>query len=124
MPTAHSGENVTAMFLQLAEEEMRQESGTQSTSSTRHLLIFQQENTHENISPVDPVFPPTAKTATTPPTANADATPPTTNADVAPPTADVTPPIASTASSSREDSSTQPCRVFTIPPDLLLTEDE
>eukprot|EP00061_Rhincodon_typus_P000180 g10805.t1 len=50
----------------------------------------------------------------TPPTADADATPPTADADVAPPT-------ASTASSCREDSSTQPCRVFTIPPDLPLT---
>eukprot|EP00061_Rhincodon_typus_P002439 g17578.t1 len=44
-----------------------------------------------------------------PPTADTDATPPTTDADVAPPT-------TSTSSSSRGDSSTQPCRVFTIPP--------
>eukprot|EP00061_Rhincodon_typus_P016045 g44049.t1 len=48
-------------------------------------------------------------TDSAPPTANA--TLPTTDADVAPPT-------TSTASSSRGDSSTQPCRVFTIPPDL------
>eukprot|EP00061_Rhincodon_typus_P001245 g14163.t1 len=35
--------------------------------------------------------------------------PPT--ADVAPPTADIAPPTTSTASSSRGDCSTQPCRV-------------
>eukprot|EP00061_Rhincodon_typus_P001989 g16330.t1 len=41
---------------------------------------------------------------------------------VAPPTSDIAPPT--TASSSRGDNSTQSCRVFTIPPDLPLTEDE
>eukprot|EP00061_Rhincodon_typus_P001232 g14113.t1 len=35
---------------------------------------------------------------------------------IAPPTTDVAPPTTSTASSSRGDCSTQPCRVFTIPP--------
>eukprot|EP00061_Rhincodon_typus_P002299 g17128.t1 len=67
----------------------------------------------------------------TPPTTNVDATLPTTDvnatlptdANVTPPTTDVAPPIVSTASSSRGDSSTQPCRVFTITPDLPLTED-
>eukprot|EP00061_Rhincodon_typus_P010769 g35306.t1 len=52
--------------------------------------------------------PPTADTA--PPITDAEATPPTT--DATPPTANAnaTPPTASTASSSRGDSSTQPCR--------------
>eukprot|EP00061_Rhincodon_typus_P001416 g14741.t1 len=40
------------------------------------------------------------------------------------PTANVAAPTASAASSSRVYTSTQPCRVFTIPPDLPLTEDE
>eukprot|EP00061_Rhincodon_typus_P002721 g18297.t1 len=58
-----------------------------------------------------------------PPTANADVALPTADvilptADIAPPDVDIAPPIASIASSSRVYSSTQPCRVFTIPPDL------
>eukprot|EP00061_Rhincodon_typus_P001901 g16083.t1 len=43
---------------------------------------------------------------------------------VAPPTANVALPTTCTASSSRGDCSTQPCRVFTIHPDLPLTEDK
>eukprot|EP00061_Rhincodon_typus_P001111 g13751.t1 len=48
--------------------------------------------------------------------------PPT--ADIAPPTANIAPPTTSTASSSKGDNSTQPCRVVTVPPDLPLTEGE
>eukprot|EP00061_Rhincodon_typus_P000886 g13093.t1 len=68
--------------------------------------------------------PPTADAA--PPITDTDATPPTADADATPPTADanVALPTASTASSSRGDSNTQACRVFTIPPGLPLTEDE
>eukprot|EP00061_Rhincodon_typus_P002342 g17274.t1 len=68
--------------------------------------------------------PPTTYPA--PPTADADVTLPTADTDVTPPTteADVALPTASTASSSSGDCSTQPCRVFTIPPDLPLTEDK
>eukprot|EP00061_Rhincodon_typus_P000520 g11953.t1 len=74
--------------------------------------ISEAKNTDTEDAPAD-----TAAAAAYPPPPTADATLPTTNANVAP-------PIASTASSSRGDSSTQPCRVFTIPPDLPLTEDE
>eukprot|EP00061_Rhincodon_typus_P001501 g14971.t1 len=73
--------------------------------------------------------PPTASTDAALPTADAapptsDVASPTTDTDVAPRTADVALPTASTASSSRGDSRTQPCWVFTIPPDLPLTENE
>eukprot|EP00061_Rhincodon_typus_P002782 g18447.t1 len=68
--------------------------------------------------PTTNVAPPTANIA--PPTANV--APPTAN--IAPPTANVAPPTTSTASSSRGGRSAQLCRVFTIPPDLPLTEDE
>eukprot|EP00061_Rhincodon_typus_P005011 g23965.t1 len=45
-------------------------------------------------------------------------------ADIAAPTADVTPNSIPTATSSTANPSPKPCRVFTIPPDLPLTEDK
>eukprot|EP00061_Rhincodon_typus_P013721 g40268.t1 len=52
----------------------------------------------------------------------ADAAPATANSTL--PSTYAAPPTASTASSSRGDCSAQPCWVFTIPPDLPLTEDK
>ncbi|XP_059508606.1 uncharacterized protein LOC125460920 [Stegostoma tigrinum] len=75
--------------------------------------------------PTDPA-PPTAYPA--PATVEADIAPPA--AVAAQPTANVVPtttaapPTTSRASSSRGVNSTQPCRVFTIPPDCPLTGDE
>eukprot|EP00061_Rhincodon_typus_P018423 g47589.t1 len=68
----------------------------------------------------------TAAAASYPVPPTADATLPTANANATLSTADanVAPPTASTASNSRGDSNTQSCWVFTITPDLPVTDDE